>query len=444
MTSKRACDVMGTGPGFLPVVLIGLLLGYLNTLREPAGLPLTLLGHYLAGFAWGYLILQWFHIIAQALSMSADPIPADLDVANREQVRGQLERVTSCEPLSVRARHLMQSWAGSGDPRQVIVLAAGQSRCARATQYADTLFVLLLLGAALWINGRPMTVMLGFAALGFTLFARARALNHIDGYLESRLLARLPGNLPQMAITAADMAAMIGGQIETAFKNHVPQPEKIGAAIQSATEEASKHVAREIRELHKTLGDSQAVIVQSWNNAAKTTTTELRDVEKALATVVQDLTSGLTGNTEKISQAFGAHTRDLEKAFSSAGAQLKDGGLAGAQQLQAALQQQATTSAQNFDGVTKQLKNMLTEHAAAVQSANQSLAGQLEKITDLARSIEKVLHVQETVNASLQGVATSGEFQKTLTTLRTHLEASDQLLREAAKPRTIRLVENQT
>ena len=53
-----------------------------------------------------------------------------------------------------------------------------------------------------------------------------------------------------------------------------------------------------------------------------------------------------------------------------------------------------------------------------------------------------MLHVQQSVDETLKAVATSEEFRKTLETLNKHVEASDALLREAARPKTIRLVES--
>ena len=90
-----------------------------------------------------------------------------------------------------------------------------------------------------------------------------------------------------------------------------------------------------------------------------------------------------------------------------------------------------------------QLNSVLAQHADKLTEATQVLSGQLEKIAELEGSIEKVLHVQQTVDGTLKDVSTSEEFKETLATLRSHLEASDKFLKELAKPRMITLVEEE-
>ena len=57
-------------------------------------------------------------------------------------------------------------------------------------------------------------------------------------------------------------------------------------------------------------------------------------------------------------------------------------------------------------------------------------------------SIDNIFNLQQAVDNTLKGVSATEEFKSTLVELKRHLAESDQLLRNAAKPRTIRLVEN--
>lgn len=83
----------------------------------------------------------------------------------------------------------------------------------------------------------------------------------------------------------------------------------------------------------------------------------------------------------------------------------------------------------------------LTTHAEQVNAASAALSEKLEKISSLEQNIVELLRLQETMEGTVRELAASDEFKSTLTSLREHLAESDQLLREAAKPRTIRLVE---
>ena len=88
-----------------------------------------------------------------------------------------------------------------------------------------------------------------------------------------------------------------------------------------------------------------------------------------------------------------------------------------------------------------QLQTVLSESINRMTTASQNLADQLGKIAALEADIEKVLHVQGAVEQTMKAVASTEEFKQTMDAIRSHLGESDKMLRELAKPRTIRLVE---
>lgn len=81
--------------------------------------------------------------------------------------------------------------------------------------------------------------------------------------------------------------------------------------------------------------------------------------------------------------------------------------------------------------------------AAEKMSAGQGeLAKQLEKVAGVASSVEKLLQLQKSVDGTLAGVSATSEFKETLVELRRHLAEADQILKDARKPRKVRLVES--
>jgi hypothetical protein len=91
-----------------------------------------------------------------------------------------------------------------------------------------------------------------------------------------------------------------------------------------------------------------------------------------------------------------------------------------------------------------QAQGSMSTHGEQLAKASQAIASQLEKIMALEKDIQKVLHLQQVVDGTMKSVSTAEEFKQTLTVLRNHIEASDKVLKELAKPRTIRLVETET
>ncbi|MFH0878959.1 MAG: hypothetical protein V2A34_04535 [Lentisphaerota bacterium] len=430
-------------PGILPMLVIGCLLGYIfagDLFIEPRA-------RLIIAFAWGFvcscLFLNWVDVIGQLYSLSTNPIPEELDLADRGQIKVYADGIKSSQPLMVRMRNLLETWAQSSAGGPVMALAAFQSSRWRHVMISEFVFCFILLLFTLFQGCNSTLVWAGIAALALTVVIRQSVNDKVDQYVENRLLARLPGNLPQTAMTAGELAGALGVQIEKAFRDYIPQPEQLAAALKAGAEECNQAVIREIKDLHKVLLESQTVVVQTWTEASRTTTTELRDVEKALATVVADLTGGLKANAANLGEVLIHHTQGLKAALMDAGEQIKKSQAGGATQLQEVLSNYATMLNQSSGTWSSQLKTVLSEHVATLDTATQSLAGQLQKITELAAGIEQVLHVQRTVDDAVRSMSGSEDFKQTLETLRKHLEASDDLLREAAKPRVIRLVETE-
>jgi hypothetical protein len=83
------------------------------------------------------------------------------------------------------------------------------------------------------------------------------------------------------------------------------------------------------------------------------------------------------------------------------------------------------------------------EKSVAKLAQNQAeVAKQLDRVAGVASSVESLLQLQKNVDATLKTVTVTNEFQSTLAGLRQHLSEADSLLKEARKPRKIRLVED--
>ena len=404
-------NVIGQLHNSLPVLAVGCLpYDLLNSESFNERLSLIMTGISL-GFAWLYLLLQAFDILAKAFSLRKDPIPSILSVPDRAGVQDHLGTLKGKDAFTRRCMNLMEAWSGGGSARQVTELAAHQSARARAPMRAGMIFVLLLIAVALGIGGHLWLTYGALLALGFVALARQMIVNRVDSYIEDRLLIKLPANLPQTSITAADLGGVLGAAIEKTFKSHVPQPEQAATAMRKAVESVISSAAGEVERLQKMLTESQSQLVQKWMSAAAATTTDLKDTEKALATVVTDLTNGLSTNADKMKNMLVTHNQGMEKALGA---------------------------------VPSHMKTVLAEHNEKFQTANASLTAQLGKIADLEKEIHKILRLQESVDTALKGVTAAEEFKQTLTALKTHLQESDKLMAEMSKPKTIRLVESES
>ena len=129
------------------------------------------------------------------------------------------------------------------------------------------------------------------------------------------------------------------------------------------------------------------------------------------------------------------------KAQQDAAAQLAKAQAEAAAQIAKAQSEASAQVAKAQADMAAKLTTALEQSSAKIGAAQTEVATQLGRVTALASSIDNVLKLQQAVDGTLKGVAVTDEFKSTLVELKRHLAESDQLLKNAAKPRTIRLVE---
>lgn len=443
MTTKtdRPAPLFHPGPNFIHVLIIGIMLGCVLVGDVPTADLRSLIIGICLGLSWAYLFLEWVAMIGESLALAGDPIPDSLNVADRAAVRERMDSLKRGNLISERVHQLMASWCNGGDAATTADLAAMQSTAARAPMRIGIAFIILLLIPAMGLYENPLLTWSVLIVLALTVLARQVLLDRIDAYLMGRLLSRLPSNIPQTAMTAADLAEALGGAINKAFKDHVPQPEETANAMKNAVAGVVNDVARQVEKMETTLAKNQSELVGKWMDAATTTTTDLKSAEKALSAVVNDLTGGLSSNMDKMKVAFSAHTHDLDKAMGTLAGRVKEMQSVELTKLQEALEGSVAQIGKAGENWGTQLQTVLSESINRMTTASQNLADQLGKIAVLEADIEKVLHVQGAVEQTMKAVASTEEFKQTMDAIRSHLEESDKMLRELAKPRTIRLVE---
>lgn len=415
MTTERKSEktVVPFVPGFWALVALGGLLGYALCLRT--GDIFTqrlyyLFGTFCAGFGWAYIFLQVAEMVGEAIALLRDPIPAELDIGNREAVTAHLEKLKGTHHVTQRIRNLLQSWVEHGNARVVMALAGLQGRAAARSVIVGGFFGLIMFVVAAFLYVDPWLTWGGLAVLALVLFTRQTFSMQTDAYLESRLLARLPGNIPHTAMTARELAGELGREIRFAFREAIPDPEKAAEAMKSALASVIADTSAQLQKIQQAFVQTQSQLVDRWMKAAETTTADLKNIQSALSTVIHDLTAGLSKNAEHLNAILKEHAEGI-----------KAGG----------------------GDWSQRIGSALADQLAKFESSQQALAAQLEKIASLQQSIEKVLQIQQVVDGTIKTVAASEEFAKLVSALREHLEASDKLLREVSRPRTIRLVETE-
>lgn len=423
---------------------------------------------------WAFMLTQWIQFIREFLAIKKDLLPEGADLSDRETVVKLAASLEGRGQLRSRLKSLLEFWSRGASRTDIAGLSAAQSGRALARAGAGLVFSALVLAGGLTQPALQNFAATGLGVAGATLFLYLLVLGRIDACLERQLLGRLPGEIAGLKITADELARALGGAIEKAFRDYMPQPEKLAAATTGAVEATLKSAAGSLDAVHKRLLDVQEGLATKFAALQKESAASMEaalkkqaDGNDALAAkwaaAQKEVVALMESAQKKQVEAGDAQTAKLaagqKEAITALGAahqKFLDAGQALAEKqsghqketvlsLEAAKKAMDAVAAQlqtNLAGTTEKWQAALQAHAQQLSAANQALVAQLEKIQTMGKDIEKVLHIQQTVDNTIKSVTTTEDFRNTLATLKSHLEKSDNLLREVTKPRSIRLVES--
>lgn len=365
-----------------------------------------------------FAAVQILNAIRQMTAASSSVLPADLNTSDLAAVRGAAEKLNGGDATRTRLRSLLGALAGGASRGDIVQLAGLQSSRADSQARGALFFVVLMLLTGFAGDAMFQKIAgVGLGLAGLMYFLQTTALAKVDAAIEGALLSRLPGLVEGTQLTASALAEKLGGAIDAAFRNYVPQPEKLAAATTSAVEAAIKNAATSLDAVQKKMAESNEVFAAKIVGLQKEAAAATEASQKKQVEATDALATKWAGSQKETVLNLDA----AKKAMDGVAAQLQS----------------------NLTGVSEKWQAAMVAHGQQVTQANQALAAQLEKIQALGKEIEKVLHVQQTVDNTIKSVTTTEDFKNTLATLKTHLEKSDNLLREVTKPRTIRLVESE-
>lgn len=386
---KSKCGCYGMFTGIYWVIGLGVVLGAL------LGLPLKAngdweLSQYAAllatGIALAYIVLSVIDWVAQTLALAKNPLPYDLALADRAVAGERVAALTGRSPLQRQIRRLLSAWAAGASGPQIAAMEGNQTFRTMVILGAETLAILLLLAGSAAFGPPPVLLTLGTGFMVLVLLlaiARLQLASRVAGYIESHLLARIGNDTP--AAAGVEFAK---------------------AAAKSVADSIASLVAAQARfaeQLAKSQQDAAAL-------AAKAQTDAAAQIAKAQSDAAAQLTKAQTEAAAQIAKA----------------------------------QQETSAQVVKVQGETSaKLSSSQQETAAQLAKAQDKVAEQLGRVTAIAASIDNIFKLQQAVDNTLKGVTVTEEFKSTLVELKRHLAESDQLLKNAAKPRSIRLVEKE-
>lgn len=236
----------------------------------------------------------------------------------------------------------------------------------------------------------------------------------IDNYLDDNVTSRFPS-----AESKPIVIENLEDSIEAAFRRYIPDPDRYDEVFTRSIEKAASTVEERFGALVK---NYEASVRDLGNRLASSLTGVGESLETSLRQVVNDVRAQegeLMENRKKIAAEEAQRFRGL----------LED------------LHGSAAAIAAEYQKRVDALEAATRELGEKSQGAAQELIARMQDVVKLAAGIEDLLRIEQAIEKSLAGLASSDEFFTTLRDLRRHLETTDAFCTRLGRPRIITLEE---
>jgi uncharacterized protein YecA (UPF0149 family) len=201
----------------------------------------------------------------------------------------------------------------------------------------------------------------------------------------------------------------------------------IANKIASSIEKSQTSVTSELLKAQKEIGAFAGQLVTANQSSQKTLSDFVSGLKQVMTESQQSMAKSLADHATKVGSLGGAFHEQAVSAFTSH-----------RNMLQSALEE----IQKNSEAWRARFDSSINAHAASIEKSNKGLSDHLERIALIGRDIDKLLQVQKSIDTTLENVAKTEDFKKTMGRLAEHLENAERVIKEATKPRAIRLVES--
>jgi hypothetical protein len=275
-THKAKCGGYGMVTGIYWVTGLGILFGALLGLRYHGDgeWPPSLIAALLAtGIACAYILLAALDWLMQRLALSRNPLPNDLEIADRAVAREQATGLKGGGLLARQLRRLLNAWGAGASGPQIAAMANSQTLRTLLVLAAEIAVVLVLLSAAAGFSVPQELLTLGTGLMLLAVIiavARFQLATQLAGYVDSHLLARIGNDTPAAAGAefAQQAAKSVGDSISSLTAAQAKFTEQLAKAQDTATAQYAKAQQEAAAQLAKAQQESASQITKAQTDAA--------------------------------------------------------------------------------------------------------------------------------------------------------------------------------
>jgi biopolymer transport protein ExbB/TolQ/uncharacterized protein YoxC len=443
----------------------GTKLKYLYGIIRERG-PVQYMELFMAFMVLAFIIMKSRIIRAQLSVIAEGPVDPNADLNDDEQIQDMRNSFVNSDEFGWsivlnRLDRMLALWLGSKDISRVSTWASDESDRDSAA-FDSTYSTVRVLIWAIPIMGFIGTVMgLGGAISGFGDFlsgsAELSAIKDAIGQVtmglgvafDTTLLALVLSVLLMFPLSSVqrreeNLFVEIDNYLDDALVSHLPSPEQQPIVIENLEDSIEAAFRRYIPDPDR----YDEVFTRSIERAAETVEERFVNLSKSYETTLAELTGQISSSVANVGdtmeQSLQKVIGDLHGHEEELMTRRKDAAAEEVKQFKA-LMDEVYAAGEKLSASYSENVEALRE--AAEKSSSQSLeaaekiAARMTELNAMAGGIQDLLRIEQSLEKSLQGIASTEEFQKTLSQLREHLATTDAFCTKLSKPRVIMLRE---
>jgi vacuolar-type H+-ATPase subunit D/Vma8 len=237
-----------------------------------------------------------------------------------------------------------------------------------------------------------------------------------------------------------ELGSQLGGKLEGVANSFSSGTQRLAQQLG----EQSQRMGQALTEMESRQSDRMDGIIDEMKRLATQMPEEFRKAQERYLELQAKTEQKTTDRFEELTEQITTAGKEQSEQFAEAHEKYLDAindldkkEIARWEKMVADFNKLAAQLGDSFKQAVSTMDSASARYSERIQASVESLNEQLESIQRIGTEIDKVLRTTQSVETTLRQVGSSDEFRQTLANLRTHLSASDELLKQLSRPRKV-------
>jgi hypothetical protein len=237
-----------------------------------------------------------------------------------------------------------------------------------------------------------------------------------------------------------ELGSQIGGKLEGVANSFSAGTQRLAQQLNDQTQ----RLAQSLNEMESRQGARLDAAVEEMKRLAQVMPEEFRKAQEKYLETQAKVEAKTTERFEELTEQISTMGKEQAEQFGEAHEKYLDAiseldrkEIARWEKMVADFNTLSGRLADQFKTAVASMDSATARYGDRVDAAAKSLGEQIERVGQIGTEIDKVLRTTQSLETTLRQVGSSDEFRQTLSNLRNHLSASDELLKQLSRPRRV-------